>query len=795
MNIIEKIKSGFILLDGAMGTELQKQGLKAGELPERWNIQNPAAVTNIHKAYLKAGSDIILANTFGANTLKFDMDELDSIICAALSCAKNAVAEYSEIKHRYVALDIGPLGKLLKPLGDLEFEKAVEIFSATVKLGVKYGADLIFVETMNDSLETKAAVLAAKENSDLPLFVTNVYDATGKLMTGANPAAMVAMLEGLKVDALGLNCSLGPNEMKGIVNELVRLSSTPVIVKPNAGLPTTENGKAVFNVDANCFGDAMLDIANMGAAILGGCCGTSPEYIKAVSDNLKNASFNKIKDKNITVISSYTHAVEFHNKPVLIGERINPTGKKRFKQALMENDMPYILNEGIKQANAGAHALDVNVGLPDIDEADFICRTVKELQAVTDLPLQIDTALPTALEKGLRAYNGKAMINSVNGKKESMDAVFPLAAKYGGVIVALTLDENGIPATANERVAIAEKIIATAKQYGISQKDIIVDPLAMAVSADPNAGNETLKAVKLLTEKGIKTSLGVSNISFGLPNRDFVTSTFFALALENGLSAAIMNPFSLDMQKVYYSYLALKGIDSACKKYIDFAADLAPENTVFATQQKQSASVNGLFDAIVNGLKADATKAAAELLKNTEPLTVINQYIVPALDEVGKGFEAKTVYLPQLLMSAEAATCAFDEVKTKMPSAASNGARKIVIATVKGDIHDIGKNIVKVLLQNYGFSVIDLGKDVEPEKVLEAVKSSGAAMVGLSALMTTTLPAMEQTVLLLKENYPNVKIIVGGAVLTQEYANQIKADKYAKTAMDAVRYAEQIFKK
>ena len=796
MNVIEKIKSGFTLLDGAMGTELQKMGLKAGELPERWNISNPAAVTNIHKAYLEAGSDIILANTFGANTLKFESDELENIISAALSSAKTAVAEFCNIKPRFVALDIGPLGKLLKPFGDLEFERAIEIFSTTVKLGVKYGADLIFIETMNDSYETKAAVLAAKENSNLPIFVTNVYDLSGKLMTGANPAAMVAMLEGLGVDALGLNCSLGPNEMKSIVKKIISLSSTPVIVKPNAGLPTNQNGEAVFSVDENSFGSAMLDIANMGAAILGGCCGTSPKYIKSLSNNLKAASFRQIEDKDITAISSYTHAVQFDEKPVLIGERINPTGKKRFKQALIENDMPYILNEGIKQAEAGADALDVNVGLPEIDEADFIYRTVTELQAVTDLPLQIDTALPEALEKGLRAYNGKAMINSVNGKSESMKTVFPIAAKYGGVIVALTLDETGIPATAKERVEIAKKIIATAKKYGISQKNIIVDPLAMAVSADNTAGNETLKAVKLLTEQGIKTSLGVSNISFGLPNRDFVTSTFFALALQSGLSAAIMNPYSFDMQKVYHSYLALKGLDEGCKDYINFAGQYTLDATVLTQKENKQTKADGLFAAIVNGLKADAAKYAKELLDKAEPLTVINDFIVPALDEVGKGFEAKTVYLPQLLMSAEAATSAFDEVKGKMPSKDDKSQNKeIVIATVKGDIHDIGKNIVKVLLQNYGFSVIDLGKDVKPEKVLQTAKESNAQLVCLSALMTTTLPAMEQTVLLLKEQCPNIQIIVGGAVLTEGYAKQIKADKYAKTAMDAVRYAEQIFKK
>lgn len=792
MTLLEKLKSGFVLLDGGMGTELQKRGLSAGELPESWNIKNPDAVTEIHKKYFAAGSDIVATNTFGANVLKFG-DDLEEFISAAVKCAKSAAGEYSNIKPRFVGLDIGPLGKLLKPLGDLDFEDAVEIFAKTVKIGAKCGADLIMIETMNDAYETKAAVLAAKENCNLPVFVTNVYDESGKLMTGADPLAMVTMLEGLRVDALGLNCSLGPVQMKTIVAELLNHSSTPVIVKPNAGLPTVVNGKTVYNVSPTDFAVGMKEIANMGATVLGGCCGTDPEYISALSTAIETENFKAISFKNNTAVSSYTHAVLFKEKPVLIGERINPTGKKRFKQALVENDMPYVLNEGVRQADAGVDILDVNVGLPEIDEAEFIKRTVFELQSILDLPLQLDSALPLALEKALRIYNGKAMINSVNGKKESMNAVFPLAAKYGGLVVALTLDENGIPSTAEGRVKIAEKIISEAAKYGIDKKDIIIDPLAMAVSADPKAAKETLKAVKTLSNMGIKTSLGVSNVSFGLPNRDLITSAFFVMALENGLSAAIMNPHSVEMQKAYRSFLALTGRDEAFADYIDFAGKITASATVTTEKSAEKTTAEGVSGAIIKGLKTEAAIKTAELLSSTDPMDVINAHIIPALDEVGRGFENKTVYLPQLLMSAEAATAAFDEVKKRIKKGESQNGKKIVFATVKGDIHDIGKNIVKVLLENYGFEVIDLGRDVSPEKIVETTIKEGAGLVGLSALMTTTVPAMEQTVALLKEKCPTVKAMVGGAVLTKDYADKMGASFYGKTAMDAVRYAEQLF--
>lgn len=796
MTVREKLKNGFTILDGGMGTELQKAGLPAGELPERWCLSHPQVVTGIHAAYLTAGSDIISANTFGANALKFG-DALERHIAAAMDCAKAAIETASAGRERFIALDIGPLGKMLRPLGDLEFERAVELFSETVRLGVKQGADLILIETMNDAYETKAAVLAAKESCDLPVLVTNVYDAGGKLMTGADPAAMVALLEGLRVDALGLNCSLGPRQMRPIAEQLVRYSSLPVIVKPNAGLPAVRNGQTVYDVSAEDFARDMADIAKSGALILGGCCGTTPDYIARLREAVEPVSPKPVLPKENTVISSYTHAVFFEQEPVLIGERINPTGKKRFKQALLEQDMSYLLNEGLRQAEAGVQALDVNVGLPEIDEAAFMERTVMELQAVTDLPLQIDTALPEALGRALRVYNGKPLINSVNGKRESMAAVFPLAAKYGGVIIALTLDENGIPDRAEQRVEIAERMIREAEAYGIPAKDIIVDPLAMAVSADSAAGNETLRALSFLRERGIKTSLGVSNISFGLPNRDFITSTFFAMALQSGLSAAIMNPYSFDMMKTYHSYRALKGLDSSCADYIAFAGRYAAPPVQTAADVRGGAEEkpsDSLFGAIVRGLREEAARLTAVALERQEPLQVIDEAIVPALDEVGRGFEAKKVYLPQLLMSAEAATAAFEVVKSKIPKTGAETGEKIVLATVQGDIHDIGKNIVKVLLENYGFSVIDLGRDVPPERIVETALREKAPMVGLSALMTTTVPAMAETIRLLKERKVGCYTVVGGAVLTPAYAAEIGADCYAKNAMETVRCAERVLR-
>ncbi len=794
MNVLEYLKNNIVYLDGAMGTLLQNSGLRPGEHPELWSITHPDTVTAIHRDYVKAGSNIISANTFGANKLKFTENELDSIIKNAVLCAKKACEGY---ENRFVALDIGPLGMLLKPYGELDFEEAVEIFAYTVELGEKYGADLIFIETMNDSYETKAALLAAKENSSLPVFVSNAYSEDGCLMTGTCPESMVAMLEGMRADVIGVNCSLGPKQLSDVIIKYLENASVPVLLKPNAGLPKVIDNKTVYDVTPEEFARDVTELIKRGVHCVGGCCGTTPEYIKKLCDLSQGIEKVDIIKKDLTCVTSSLRYISFEKKPVLIGERINPTGKKRFKQALRENDIDYILSEGIEQEKRSVHILDVNVGLPDIDEPEMLTTVVDRLQNVTELPLQIDTSDPTAMEKALRRYNGKAMINSVNGKQESIDAVFPLVKKYGGVVVALTLDENGIPETADGRVKIAEKILSAAEEYGIDKKDIVFDTLAMAISADNHSALTTLEALyRIKYELGCHTSLGVSNISFGLPERDAVNSTFFSLALQNGLSAAIMNPYSADMMRVYYSFNALYALDDNCIEYINYASNNQRVVTDVQTQiQTDLKNVDELTEAIVAGRAEKAAAVTEKLLESCDGLSVVKEKIIPALDKVGEGFEKKTVFLPQLLMSAEAAKAAFEVIKMKMASSDTPKRKcRFVIATVKGDIHDIGKNIVKLLLENYGFDVIDLGKDVEPEAVLDAVIKNSAPIVGLSALMTTTVPAMEETIKLLHDKVPHCKIVVGGAVLTEEYATRIGADKYSKDAMETVRYAEMIEK-
>ena len=821
MDIREKIRNGLVYFDGGMGTMLQTMGLAPGQLPELWGLTHPDKIMAVHKAYLAAGCDVISANTFGANGLKFNgknhMPDLKAVVQTAMLCAKTAAAAAGG-KQRYVALDLGPTGRLLSPLGDLDFEDAVAVFSETVRIGAESGADLVLIETMNDSYETKAAVLAAKESCTLPVFVTTTYDENGKLMTGADCAAMVAMLEGLGADALGVNCGLGPDKLQNVVESLTKYASIPVIVTPNAGLPSFDGEKTVYNVGPAEFAERMAEFVKMGVHGLGGCCGTTPAHMEALVAKTENLPPVPLREKNISMVSSYTHAVTFGNTPVLIGERINPTGKSALKAALREGDMDYILNEGLEQKERGAHVLDVNAGLPDIDETAVLKKVVCELQAVCDLPLQIDTSDPEAMETALRVYNGKPMINSVCGKRESMEAVFPLAAKYGGLVVALTLDENGIPETAEGRFAIAEKIYAAAAEYGIRKKDIIIDPLAMTISADTSSALATLGAVKMVKAAGGLTSLGVSNVSFGLPRRDAVNAAFFAMALEAGLSAAIMNPKALGMMDTYYAFAALSNKDEMCKSFIAYAqrtpapaaatpAAAAPSagtvrpsaspsergKNAAAKESVPKTAEESLREAIIKGLKDKAAALTKTILAEREALFVIDSCIIPALDVVGKGFENKTTFLPQLLMSAESAKASFAIIKQSMKKGETGQKKcKIVIATVKGDIHDIGKNIVKVLLENYGFSVTDLGKDVPPEAVAQAAEETGAALVGLSALMTTTVPSMEETIKLLHKRLPQVKTVVGGAVLTQKYADMIGADKYARDAMETVRYAEQL---
>ncbi|MDO5589533.1 MAG: homocysteine S-methyltransferase family protein [Lachnospiraceae bacterium] len=795
--LLDRLGKELLFFDGGTGTLLQENGLQPGELPETWSIERPETMVEIHKKYYEAGSDIVLSNTFGANALKFHDSKykLQEIVNASIynlrQAAKEGVKDGREV---YAALDIGPTGKLLKPMGDLEFEDAYEAFKEVAVYGEKAGADLIHIETMSDTYEVKAAVLAAKENTSLPVFATMIFDEKGKLLTGGDVPSVVAMLEGLRVDALGINCGMGPEQMIPILDEILKYASVPIIVKPNAGLPKQKDGEVYYDVDPEEFAGYMERIVEKGAALIGGCCGTTPEHIRKMIETVKAHdawSRRKVPEKSEkTIVSSYGQAAILGEKPLIIGERINPTGKKKFKQALKDRDLDYILREAISQQDHGAHILDVNVGLPDIDEVEMMREVVVNIQSITSLPLQIDTVDQKAMEAAMRIYNGKPMVNSVNGKKESMDQVFPLIKKYGGVVVALTLDEDGIPQTAEKRVEIAGKIINEAAKYGIPKKDIVVDVLTMTISSEPEGARITLEALRKVRETyGVCTVLGVSNISFGLPYRPAVNSNFYTMAMQNGLSAGIINPLSEDMMRSYYSYCALMNYDENCEEYIRQYG-----NTVAAKPAANDSMIT-LKSAIEKGLKEEAHHAAFELVKMKEPLEIINEEMIPALDGVGKGFEKGTIFLPQLLMSADAAKIAFGVLKDAL---AKSGAEeeekdKIILATVKGDIHDIGKNIVKVLLENYSFDVLDLGKDVPPELIVETAIKEDIKLVGLSALMTTTVVSMEETIRQLNEAKPDCKVMVGGAVLNEEYAEAIHADFYGKDAMQTVYYAQKVF--
>lgn len=809
-SVLETINSGFTFFEGGCGTILQANGLKAGELPETWNILHSDVIQNLHYSYMMSGANILKTNTFGANSLKYSDDgefSLYNVIYGAINNARTAINKAEEDGNtapHYIALDVGPLGKLLKPLGDLSFDNAVSIFKKTIEIGSKIGVDLILIETMNDIYEAKAAVLAAKETTDLPVVLTCAFDKSAKLLTGADPKTVVAVAEGLGVDAVGVNCSVGPDDLYDVVAQLCEYASVPVVCCPNAGIPRSENGKTIFDVEPKQFSESMYKLAKLGVRVLGGCCGTTPDHIKATKECLADLKPLDITEKNHTMITSYTHAVIFDKKPILIGERINPTGKSKFKQALRDHNIDYILQEGLTQQDKGADVLDVNVGLPEIDEPKLMSEVVYELQAVTDLPLQIDTTDIVAMENALRQYNGKAMINSVNGKAEVMDAVFPLVRKYGGLCVALTIDEDGIPETAEGRLAIVDKIYKRASEYGIKPKDIIIDPLCMSISAEPMSAMVTLDSLKLIKERyNGKTSLGVSNISFGLPRRELVNSSFFTLAMMNGLNAAIMNPSSVDMMTAYHSFCALYAYDINFAEYIEYASSLPTQTSAVVAMGDKSAikesreegAKDPLTEAVVKGLKDRASLITKEYLATMEPINIIDNFLIPALDIVGKGFEKKTVFLPQLLMAADAAKSAFEVIADKIKGDGTivESKGEIVLATVKGDIHDIGKNIVKVLLENYGYTVYDLGKDVAPEAIVDVVREHNIKLVGLSALMTTTVPAMEETIALLRKEGFDTKVVVGGAVLTKEYADMIGADKYAKDAMETVRYAGEVF--
>ena len=808
MTIVDLLKKGVAFLDGAMGTQLQLKGLQPGEVPELWNLTRPRDVQDIHASYFAAGSDIVYSNTFGASPAKYHGDApLKDVIAAAIATAKAAAPA-----GKFVALDVGPTGRLLKPAGDFEFDAAYDSFAEQIRLGTEAGADLIAIETVNDTYELKAALLAARENSNLPVIATVSLSEDGKLLTGGDVDCVAALFDALKPDACGFNCGLGPDKLLPFVRRLASRVSIPIVVKANAGMPRVVDGQTCFDVGPADFAKDIAACVEAGAVLVGGCCGTTPEHIRAVTERLSGVAIQRAtcdsRPAVPTTISSYSRCVELPlDDSLVIGERINPTGKKKLKEAYKSGDTGYILREAIAQADAGAHILDVNAGVPGIDEPSVLRATVEAIQSVTDIPLQIDTSDPKALEAALRHYNGKAMINSVNAKQEVMDSVFPLVAKYGGVIVALTLDEAGIPATAEGRVALAKRMIDEGAKYGLSKDDFVVDVLCLAVSADANSANVILESLRRVRyELGLRTVLGVSNISFGLPARPLLNATFYTLALEAGLTSAIVNPLSVEMMTAYKSWRALTGRDTSCNDWISSVAEGKVGGTatpavpsVQSDSQASRQSVNSLSpltSSIVHGLKQDAATIAGGLLSSGKaPVEVIDGEIVPALEIVGKGFETGKVFLPQLLMAAEAASSAFEVIRDVLAKSGTKTELKgpIVIATVKGDIHDIGKNIVRALLENYGFKVIDLGRDVAPETIVETALRENCKLVGLSALMTTTVPFMEETIKQLNEADPSIKTFVGGAVLTAEYAEQIHATWYAKDAMASVRIAEEFF--
>ena len=785
-NILERIKSERLYFDGGTGTVLQKSGLMPGESPEILNRRAPEVIRKLHLDYIAAGADIIKTNTFGINALK--SESVEDELAIALGIARDAVTLSG--KEVYVAFDVGPTGRMLKPFGDLDFEDAVEIFARNMRCAEALGADLILVETMSDIYELKAAVLAARENSSLPVFVTCAFGADGKLLTGADPLAVIAMLEGLGVSALGMNCSVGPDKMKSTLEAFVKYSSLPIIVNPNAGLPTVKDGESVYDLDADGFAASVAELCDMGATVLGGCCGTTPEYIARLVEATKNKPYFLPQEKDITVASSYTHGVIIGESSRIVGERLNPTGKPKLREALKNNDISSVLSIALEQEMAGAHILDVNAGVAGIDEASVLSKMVSEIQSVTDLPLQIDTGSPEAMERALRIYSGKPLINSVNGSKESLGKILPLAKKYGGALIALTMDERGIPEDADGRVEIAERIAKAAAEYGIRSCDLIFDPLVLTVASGADNANVTLEAMRRIKEMGYKCSLGVSNVSFGLPDRDRLNASFYTAALFMGLDLAIINPSSESMMSAYRSYMAISGKDSACSDYVSYVAKLSADNENAESVNVKSADIS-LSAAIERGLKADSAAIAERLLGSLEPLEVINNEIIPALNKVGSDFEKGIIYLPGLLMSAEAANAAFSVIRERA-DVTSESSGKIILATVKGDIHDIGKNIVKLIFESHGYSVIDLGRDVSKEDILDTVKKNPDAILGLSALMTTTLSAMEDSVALVKRECPKTKIMVGGAVLTESYSKSIGADFYAPDALSAVKYANEI---
>lgn len=785
----------FVFLDGGMGTQLQMRGLKPGQKPELAALEMPETLTAIHADYAAAGADLLLANTFGANARKLSGTGycVEQVVEASLICARKA----AESTGALVGLDIGPLGELLAPAGTMSFEDAYAAFAEIIQAGVKAEADFVFIETMTDLYELKAAILAAKEHSHLPVFVSMSFESRGRTFTGCTVESYGVTAAGLGADAIGINCSLGPAEILPFAQRLCRTvpAKIPVFVKPNAGLP---NPDGTYNLDAEAFAREMQAYAAIGISMVGGCCGTTPEYIARLREAFAPLTPAQKIPLRRSCLCTPVRFVEVDGITV-VGERINPTGKKRLQQALREGDSAYPCTQAVAQAEAGAQVLDVNAGLPGIDEAATLERLVRELQAVTDLPLQLDSSNPEALARSLRIYNGKPIVNSVNGEQKTLDTILPLCKKYGAAVVGLTLDEQGIPTSAEGRFAIAKKIVNAATAHGIPKEDIYIDCLTLTASAQQEGAVQTLEALsRCKRELGVRTVLGVSNISFGLPCRGYLNTTFLTMAMAAGLDLAIMNPNTPEMMAAVRAYRVLTGQDKQSADYVAAYADVQIQTQQISkatTLQSGELTDDALFDAVRRGLKVEAKAAAEVALADKDPLEVVNTSLIPALDMVGDGFEKGTIFLPQLLQAATAAQAAFEAVKAKISSqghAQDTGKGKIVIATVKGDVHDIGKNIVRVILENYGYDVLDLGRDVPPERVVEAVRITGAKLVGLSALMTTTVPNMKATIDALHDAGLECKVWVGGAVLTPSYAKEIGADFYCKDAKASADLAKEI---
>ena len=777
-----------------MGTMLQAKGLKLGEHPELAALEHPDWLLDIHRAYVDAGTQILCANTFGANREKLLRTgrTVEEVIPPSIAIAKQAAAG-----RALVALDMGPIGQLLEPTGTLDFETAVDIFAQEVRAAVTAGADLVMIETMTDLQECRAALLAVKENSDLPVVVSLTYEERGRTFLGHSPASAALTLEGMGADAIGVNCSLGPREMPPLVEELVKWTTLPISIKPNAGLP--DPGGAGYDIGPEEFAESMAQLTELGVKLYGGCCGTTPEYIALLSKALASRTIRDIPRSVPAAVCSPIQAVPIDRVRV-IGERINPTGKKLMKEALRRGDVDFMLGQALEQMGAGADILDVNVGLPEINEGEMMVRVVKALQGVTDAPLQMDSTRPEVLAKALRVYCGKAIVNSVNGDQETMEAILPLVKKYGAAVVGLTLDKNGIPKTTQARMDIAKRILDTALSYGIRKEDVYIDCLTLTVSAEQEGASQTLEALRRVhSELGLKTVLGVSNISFGLPARPLINQNFLTMAMTCGLDLPIINPNVDAMMAAVRSYHLLMNIDKEARDFIDAYGSATVSTSITTGGGAAPAAAPGgersLFQLVEAGLKGEAGTATRKLLETTDPMAVVDDILIPALDKVGADFEAGRAFLPQLIQSAGAAQAAFEVIRQRLAEQ-SGGQREekgaVVVATVKGDIHDIGKNIVKVLLENYGYRVIDLGKDVEPLAVVQAAKEHNAQLVGLSALMTTTLPSMETTISLLRQENVPCKVVVGGAVLTPEYAQKIGADFYAKDAKASVDVARQV---